>query len=229
MAEVSQDKIRSARSSLIEALRSAEVALGDLRSHFGVQLLDVATSDHYLHQATNRVQMVALALQRIESSSRRLLKRLGVDVLDVLTASQAIRVNGRLADTWKHGLGGQAGNATMLNGFIRVHRHDGYRTAAGKERVHVVGMIVVDAIEGSFASNNLFETCVRDWVKLLQPILDEAKGWGDRAAPTPGGPIVALPSDVGHVVPLGATVLFAIPKELAAMLKAEAKRRSASA
>lgn len=229
MKKVSQDKIGSARSSLIDALQSSEVALGDLRNHFGVQLLDVATSDQYLQQATNRVLMVALALQRIEGFSRRFLKRLGIEATDVLKVSQAIRVNSRLANAWKHGRGGQAGNATILNGFIRVHRADGYRTEAGKERVHVVGMIVVDAIEGSFASNSLFETCVRDWVSLLPPILDEAQSWGDRVAPMSPGPVVELPSNVGSVVPLGATVHFAIPKELAATLRGEAQRRSASA
>ena len=62
MAKASQDKIKSARSLLLDALGSSEVAFGDLRSHFGVQLLDVARSDHYRQQATNRVQMVALAL-----------------------------------------------------------------------------------------------------------------------------------------------------------------------
>jgi hypothetical protein len=173
--------------------------------------------------------MVALALQRIEGSSQRFLKRIGIDATDALKASQAIRVNSSLANSWKHGLGGRARNATMLNGFVIVHRDDGYRTEAGKERVYVVGMMVVDAIEGSFASNNLFETCVRDWVQLLKPILPDAQGWGDRAAPMPRGPIVAPPSNVGSVVPLGATVRFAIPKELAATLKAEAQRRSASA
>jgi hypothetical protein len=210
-------------------MRSSEVALGDLRNHLGVQLLDVAASEEYLQQATNRVLMVALALQRIEGSSRRLLKRLGIDPTDVLKASQAIRVNSRLANAWKHGLGGQAKNSTILNGVIRVHRADGYRTEAGKERVHVVGMIVVDAIEGSFASNCLFETCVRDWVSLLQPILSEAQNWGDRVAPMPRGPIVGLSGDVKSVVPLDATVSFAIPGELAAKLKAEALRRAASA
>lgn len=229
MAAASQDKVKSARESLIEALRSSEVALGDLRSHFGVQLLDVATSDQYLHKATNRVQMVALALQRIEGSSRRLLKRLGIDTTNVLAASQAIRVNSRLANAWKHGMGGQAGNATMLNGFIRVRRADGYLTETGKERVHVVGMIVVDAVEGAFASNTLFETCIRDWVQLLQPILNEAHGWGDRAAPMPPGPAVALPTNVRSVVPLGATIRFTIPTELEAALKAEAQHRSTSA
>jgi hypothetical protein len=229
MAKASGEKITAARSTTLEALRSSEIAILDHARYLGVQLLSLVSSSDYRDRAVNRVQMASLALQRIEGSVQRLVKRLAIEPIDVFGASQAIRVSNRLANSWKHGLGGQAKNATIVDGFILVRRGDGYRNEAGEERVHVVGMTVVDATEGPFSSHNLFETCVRDWSILLADVVPEVADWRERVAPHPKGPSIDLPSAVGAVVPLGSTIRFALPEDLVSQLKAEAKRRGASA
>jgi hypothetical protein len=86
-----------------------------------------------------------------------------------------------------------------------VHRGDGFRDASGQERVHVLGMLVTDAVEGAFASSTLLSSAVRQWGALLQPVLSEAPAWAERIFPEPKGPVVELPQGVKAVVPLGAT------------------------
>jgi hypothetical protein len=168
----------------------------------------------------------------LEDATRRLLKRLGQDINSfetLLAASLAIRVTSRLVNSWKHGLGGQRKNATILNGVLTVHRNDGWRDEQGEERVHVLGMMVTDAVEGAFSSNDLFVQCVRDWGALLEPLVPEAKPWVERVVPGPKGAVVKVSAGTKPVVPLGATVVFDIPEQLRNLLAAEAKNRSESA
>ncbi len=229
MGKASEEKINAARSTLRDTLRSSEIAILDHTRYLGVQVLSIVSSLDYRDRAINCVQMASLALQRIEGAVQRLVKRLGIAPIDVFGVSQSIRVNSRLANSWKHGLGGQARNATIVDGFLQVRRDVGYRNEAGEERVHVVGMIIVDETEGPFSSHNLFQTCVRDWSILLGAIVPEVASWRERAAPHPQGALIDLPNAVGGIVPLGSTIRFALPEDLVSQLKAKARRRSESA
>jgi hypothetical protein len=231
--ESDQEKIEAARATLVDCLAGVEAAVGDLRPRdLCIERASVVETPIFRHRFQNRILLVALSLQRLEDATRRLLKRLGQDTGSfdkALRSSVSIRVTARLANSWKHGLGGQHKNATFLNGMLVVHRADGFRDASGQERVHVLGMLITDASEGAFASSTLLSSAVRQWGALLQPILPEAPAWAERVFPEPQGPVVELPQGVKAVVPERATVVFALPEELRAEMAAEAKRRGDSA
>lgn len=231
--ESAPEKIETARAALADCLGGVEAAVKDLRpGGVSIERASVVETPVYRHRLQNRILLVVLSLQRLEDAARRLLKRLGRDTRSfdkTLRSSIPIRVTGRLANSWKHGLGGQRRNATVLNGVLAVHRDDGYRDAAGQERVNVLGMLVTDATDGAFASSTLLSAAVRQWGSLLQPVLSEAPAWAERVFPEPRGPVVELPQGVKAVVPLGATVVFALPGEIQAEMTAEARRRGESA
>jgi hypothetical protein len=191
----------------------------------------VETSD-FKHRLQNQIVLVALSLQRVEDAARRLLKRLGVDTGQfdkALRSSAAIQLTKRLANSWKHGLGGQQKNATFLNGVLVVRRADGFRDASGEERVDVLGMMVTDPATGASPSSTLFPLVVREWSVLLKEIVPEAQLWAERLFPEPKGPRVEFPQGVKAAVPVGATVTFTLPEKLRAAFAAEAKRRGDSA
>ena len=226
-------KIKAAVDSLLGCFAAAEAAFKDLQS---VDLRFAGLSDvnaqPFQQKLQNRIVTTALALQRLEDATRRLLKRLGQDVKafeNSLASSVSIRVTGRLANSWKHGLGGQRKNATLLNGVLSVHRNDGWKDEAGAERVHVLGMMITDATEGAFSSQDLLAQCVKDWGTLLEPVVPAARDWVKRVAPTPSGPVVKAIPNLKPAVPLCATVVFKIPDEFRDLLASEAKRRSESA
>lgn len=228
MPQASDEKVKAARDALLEALTASETALTDLRGQLGIQLVRSTETSEYRRLTELRTQLVALALQRVEGAASRFVKRLDVNPTSQVAASQAIRVNARLANSWKHGLGGQVGNETVLNGLLVVHSSSGFRTSDGEERVHVLGMAIADGKEGVFGSCSLFEACIRDWATLLAPVLPEAVGWAERAAPLPLSTVL-LPANVHATVPLGATVRLAFPPEIVDQLMAESKRRRTSA
>ena len=227
------EKIEAARAALADCLAGVEAAVEDLRpSDLFVERASVVETPVFRHRLQNRVLMVAVSLQRLEDGARRLLKRLGQDTRSfekALRSSIPIRVTRRLANSWKHGLGGQHGNATCLNGVLFVRRADGFLDASGHERVHVLGMLVADANDGAFASSTLLSSAVQQWGALLQPFLSDAPAWAERVFPAPKGPIVALPQGVKAIVPLGATVVFALPDQVQQTMTAEAKSRADSA
>src|SRR5438874_2140552 len=150
------EKIAAARTALADCLAGVEAALEDLQpGGLFIERASVVQTAVFRHRLQNRILLVALSLQRLEDASRRLLKRLNHDTRsfdEALRSSIPIRVTGRLANSWKHGLGGQHGNATFLNGVLAVHRADGFPDASAQERVHVLGMLVTAAVDGALAS-----------------------------------------------------------------------------
>ena len=209
------EKIEAARAVLADCLAGVEAALEELRpGHDFIERMSVIETPVFRHRLQNKILMVALSLQRLEDAGRRLLKRLGQDTRPfdkMLRSSVPIRVVSRLANSWKHGLGGQHGNATFLNGVLAVRRDDGFLDSAGQERVHVLGMLITDALDGAFASDTLLSVAVRHWGALLHPILPDARAWAERVVPPPKGPVVEVPHGVKADVPLGATVVFQLP------------------
>jgi hypothetical protein len=229
--ESDQKKIVAARAALVDCLDGVEAAVQDLWPRGLIERASVVETPVFRHLLQNRILLVALSLQRLEGAARRLLKRLGQDTrpFDVaLRSSIPVRVAGRLANSWKHGLGGQQKNTTLLNGLLVVHRADGARDASGQERVHVLGMLITDATDGTFASSTLLSLAVRQWGAILGPILPSAPARAERVFPEPRGPVVELPQGVKAVVPEGATVLLDLPEELRAEMTLEAKRRGDS-
>ena len=226
-------KIQAARESLLECLSGVEAAVGDLRTHgLCIELLSVVESPAFLQQLQNRILLVALSLQRIEGAARRLLKRLGEGTGQfekALRSSVPIQLTNRLANSWKHGLGGQQNNATLLNGVFYVRRGDGFKDASGEERVHVLGMLVTDAIAGVSPSGTLFSLASRAWGAILQEFVPESPSWAARLFPEPEGLRIEFPHGVKPVVPVGATLVFPLPDKLRVDFTAEAKRRGASA
>ncbi len=227
------EKIETARAALTDCLAGVEAAVEELRpGGLFIERASVIETPVFRHRLQNRILMVALSLQRLEDAARRLLKRLGHDTRPfdkALRSSIPIRVTSRLANSWKHGLGGQHGNATFLSGVLAVRRADGFLDASGQERVHVLGMLVTDATDGAFASGTLLSAAVRQWGALLQPVLSDAPAWAERVFAVPKGPVVELPQGVKAVVPLGATVVFALPDQVQEAMTEEAKRRGHSA
>jgi hypothetical protein len=223
------EKVEAARVALSDCFAGVEAAVEDLQpGGLFIELASVVQTPVFRHRLQNRILLVTLSLQRLEDASRRLLKRLGHDTRSfdkALRSSVPIRVAGRLANSWKHGLGGQHRNATVLNGVLAVHRSDGFLDTSGQERVHVLGMLVTDAADGAFASSTLLSHAVRQWGSLPQPVLPDAPAWAERVFPEPKGPVVELPQGVKAVVPLGATVVSTLPDQLRATMTAEAKRR----
>src|SRR5687767_3760621 len=134
----SSSKIQTARAALSECLAGVELALADLHSaNLSIQYADLIETLPFITQLQKNIVMVALSLQRIEDAARRLIKRLNVDLNahdERALASLPIQVTGRLANSWKHGLGGQKAEATVLNGVLSVRRHDGYPDSSGRHR-----------------------------------------------------------------------------------------------
>ncbi len=229
----SPEKIQAAKAALADCLAGVEAALEEVRpGHPFIERMSVIETPVFRHRLQNKILMIALSLQRLEDAARRLLKRVGHDTRPfdrTLRSSVPIRVVSRLANSWKHGLGGQRGNATFLNGVLAVRRNDGFRDAADQERVHVVGMLVTDALDGAFASDTLVSAAVQQWAALLQPIFSDAPAWAERVVPPPQGPVVQVPQGVKADVPLGATVVFELPHRLQKTMTDEAKRRGQSA
>jgi hypothetical protein len=227
------EKIATARAALADCLAGVEAAVQDLEpGGLFIERASVVDTPVFRHRLQNRILLVALSLQRLEDATRRLLKRLSQDTQSFdrsLRSSIPIRVTSRLANSWKHGLGGQNRNATFLNAVLTVHRADGFPDADGQERVHVLGMLVTDAADGAFPSSTLLSFAVRHWGTLLQPVLSDAPAWAERVFPEPKGSVVELPQGVKAVVPLGATVVSALPDQLQKAMTTEAKRRGDSA
>jgi hypothetical protein len=226
-------KIEVARESLLEYLAGVEAAVSDLRTHgLGVEHASVVGRSDFIHRLQNQIVLVALSLQRLEDAARRLLKRLGADTGQfekALRSSAPIQLTKRLANSWKHGLGGQQNNATLLNGVLVAQRADRFRDASGEECIDVLGMMVTDPAVGASPSSTLFSLVVREWGVLLKEIVPEAQSWAERLFPEPKGPRVGIPQGVKAVVPEGATVSFALPEKLRAEFAGEAKRRGARA
>jgi hypothetical protein len=227
------EKLAAARTSLAESLASIEAAIATLRSsNHGVQYVSAIETKEFQAQLQNATVMVALSIQRLEDASRRLSKRLGQDVQalnKLVRSSIPIQVTNRLANSWKHGLGGQNSNATILNGIVRVNRADGYRDPSGKERVHVAGMLIADAKYGTFVSVTLFQYATAHWATILKPIDATSSEWLAQMFPKPRGPVVDISNQSTPVVPVGSAVTLELPKHLRAMMQKDAKKRGDAA
>ena len=227
------EKIEVERTALVDCLAAVEAAVEDLQPRgLWIERASVVKTPLFRHRLQNRILMAALTLQRLEAAAKRLAKRLGHDTQSfnrALGSSVPIQVTSRLANSWKHGLGGQNKNATFLNGVLAVARLDAPRDAASDERLVVLGMLIADSTGGAFASGTLLFSAVRQWGALLQPFLPDEPAWAERVFPEPKGPIVNIPQGVHAAVPPGATAVFAIPEELSAEMAKEAKRRGDSA
>ena len=225
-------KVAAARQAVIDGLARAEAAMKALRPGGSVELAAEADSEGFRLQLENRIMLSAVTLQRLKDRVKRLLRRLSEDPRTLehsLNASLAIRVTDRLSDTWKHGLGGQQRNATILNGVLRVHRADGYRDSEGRERVMVYGMMVCDATEGAFHSSDLLRAAVRDWAAILLAWVPEAQSWAERIDPSDNRPVRPLSPASMNMVPLGSIVTVPLPASFVSTMKREAGRRAASA
>lgn len=222
-------KIDAARSALTGCLAGVESAVGRLRSDYHtIQNASTLENAQFSHDFQNSTLMVALSLQRLEDASRRLIKRLRHDTKSFdksLQSSIPILVTGRLANSWKHGLGGQQMNATVLNGIASIRRGDGYRDESGQERVRVIGMMVADSEYGTFVSTQLFELAVRHWALLLRPVVPTASEWAARILPHVKGSVIDITRHTQASVPLGATMFVELPGDLQSLLKDDAKKR----
>ena len=227
------EKMQAARNSLVECLDVVESAIATLKSISQiVHPVSTIETQSFKAQFASNTLMVALSLHRLEGATRRLLKRSALDVEafnQALRSSIPIQITGRLANTWKHGLGGQNANATVLNGVARVDRADGYKDEQGRERALVVGMLVADAKYGTFVSMSVFQGAIEQWAAILAPLNVDSTSWHERLLPKPKGPVVHVHRNASTVVPPGSTVLVELPTELMASLQEDAKNRSNAA
>ncbi|MFM9995949.1 MAG: hypothetical protein ACKVU4_09120 [Phycisphaerales bacterium] len=225
-------KVGAARQAVLDGLARAEAAMKALRPGGSVELASVADSEEFRLHLENRIMLAAVTLQRLKDRAKRLLKRLGQDTVSFensLSASLAIRVADRLSDAWKHGLGGQQRNATILNGVLKVHRADGYRDSEGRERVMVYGMMVCDAADCAFHSSDLLRAAVRDWAAILQAWVPEARSWAERIHPSHNRPVHLLSPASMNTTPPGSIVTVPLPASFVSIMKREAANRAESA
>ena len=224
------DRIEASRQQVSERLATIEVALGELRDPaIALPTYSHSQTADFQRRLRIRIMSIVLAVRHLEDDARRLMKLLGRspdDASEVVEACQSLRVLRRLADSDKHGLGGRRSEGAVLNGMIVVQKRGESEQLPGPDaKVHVIGMMVADAAEGSFPSATLISAGIRAWAEKLGDCVPECSSWLNRCIPKPSGPVVALRKESGTVVPIGATVVFEIPVEVRDALQSETARR----
>ena len=224
------ERIATARRQVLDRLVTIEVALNDLRDPtFAFPRLSFSQNPQFEGRLRLRIMAVVLNLRHLEDDVRRLSRHLGArpeGASNCVAACQALRVLRRLADSDKHGLGGRRAEGAVLNGMLAVHKREAAGEPTGPEaKVHVVGMIVADATEGTFPSSALFSAGVRAWAETLSTYMPEAGPWLERCVPRPRGSVVELSNERHTVVPLGATVVVELPAAMREALQHETARR----
>jgi hypothetical protein len=162
---------------------------------------------------------------------RRLAKRSGVESSTIdqcFGSSQALRALTNLANSGKHGLGGRAKNASVLNGFVVVQRQSKENNEPD-DTVHLVGMLVADAKEGTFPSGTILNAVIRQWGLWLQMLLNISSDWSIRCSPDPSAPVVMLKQGEHATIPAATVVVVELPAVLLEQFREDAKQRGQSA
>ena len=212
-------------------LDEIEAGIIDLRPFvFGVHKAGELTSDQpATRRYRNRLLHALLLLYHLEADVNRLARRRKKAkrvVSEFVEGSNCVRVCWRAANTHKHGIGGHSGNATLPNAVITVVKDANKAPSPAEADAIVVGMLISDADEGSFASQPLLECAVREWVAFLRNEFGlDHSAWLAKCFPTPSAPSIELRPGGENVVPKDSVVTFEVPPHVRDAMVGEMKKR----
>ena len=221
----------TAKQAILDRMAAIEAAVADLRDKaLSFPRYEETQTEAFQNRLQNRILTVALFLTHLEDVARRLVRRLGYDPAEVsrsVEASIALKILRRLANSWKHGLGGKRSDGAVLNGMLMVQRRRGsdHAELEPNATVHVLGMLVADSNNGACPSSTVIEIAIRHWGTILSSRIPEATDWASRCVPNAKSPDIQLKSDGANVVPLGSTVVAKLPAEIIETFSKETRRR----
>jgi hypothetical protein len=223
-----------ARDYVHDRMCAIEAAMNDLhaRDLAFPSSAEMRTSA-YQHRLRNRIMAAVLNLNHLRDDARRLAKHVPgspEDVSRMATEALSLRVLKNLSDSWKHGIGGRNPRGAVLNGILMVERAPQVAGPANDRRrpdsrVHILGMVVADAKEGSCCSSTLLEDGIRRWGAFLEPWIPDAREWAARCTPAAAKLVVLLAPGKENVVPLGAVAVVELPENMREALSSETRRR----
>ncbi len=183
-----------AEKKIVERLRAIEAALHDLdptqfRQETGWTR---ATNPIAFRVHRNRIALLLLNLYHLRDDARGLARRKGLDQASVdgfCNNSAAISLSIKAGDTYKHGIGGRAGNNTVIEYEAVICRQDGNEPRPTDPVVNVV-LLIIDENGEPHQSDALAVEALRDWLQFLEQQLgldiDEWRQKWDQKALTPG-------------------------------------------
>jgi hypothetical protein len=193
--------VATAEAKILDRLRNIEAAVHDLRpgqyarTTGGEWAGDRMAFD--VHR--NRVATLLINLYHLKDDARGLAraKGLGKDVVeDFCRNTASVDLCVKAGDTYKHGIGGRAGNNTVIEYEVAMCAQQGSEPQPTDPLVNAV-MLVVDKGGEPHQSDLLAAEALHDWAPFLEGTLGMAlpawlKGWLP-GAPTPGRSIYAGP------------------------------------
>jgi hypothetical protein len=224
---------RPARLAVEERLISIKAAAMDLdQPEFRfVNRLELDTNRLLQLRYQNRLLLLTLQLSHLRDDVFRLASRMGVakgQVARIVDSSTPLRVLSRLANAAKHGLGGRDHNATLLNGFVTVQRTP-RGAPAPDDRVHLLGMLIVDAKDGTFPSATLCSAAIWEWSRILEDLFGLDRAWANDLVPNQSTSVITLTGERHAVVPQGGTLEIELPRRVTESLVVDANIRESSA
>jgi hypothetical protein len=223
----------AAKQAVLDRMAAIEAAVADLRDRaISFPRYEETQTGAFQNRLQNRILSVALLLTHLEDATRRLVRRLGYNPAEVsrsVETSLALKTLHRLANSWKHGLGGKRSDGAVLNGILMVQRRSGSDHAVPEPdaTVHALGMLVADSDNGACPSSTVIEIAIRHWGTILSAWIPEATDWASRCVPNAKSPDIQLKSDDANVVPPGSTVVAELPAEIIETFLKETRRRIA--
>lgn len=224
-------RVKVAAQAIRNRFVSLRAALDDLKgSVFGVRPRSAWDDPLLAARYQNRVMTAFLLLYHLRDDARRLARRLGVDPVIVerfAEGSLPVQVCIRAGDTWKHGLGGQSRNATIMNGLILIVKTPKGTAMTPESEALVNGAHVIDVDHGTFNSDVIITDALHDWIRLLASELSldltsEVEGWLPRRPPPDA---IVIPRGEHVEVPEGSYLVIPLPQEDAAPFVQDLRRR----
>jgi hypothetical protein len=164
--------IEKAEKKIMDRLRTIEAALYDLHpTQFRQETgWTRATNPMAFEVHRNRVALLLLNLYHLRDDARGLARRRGLDQASVdsfCDNSTAISLSIKAGDTYKHGIGGRAGNNTVIEYEVVICRQDGHEPRPTDPVVNVVKLIIDENGE-PHQSDVLAIKALRDWLRFFE-------------------------------------------------------------
>jgi hypothetical protein len=184
----------TAEAKVLDRLRNIEAALHDLRpGQYAQSTAGERAGDRMafgVHR--NRVATLLINLYHLKDDARGLAraKGIGKDVVEELCRdSAAVGLCVKAGDTYKHGVGGRAGNNTVIEYEVVLCDQQGPGPQPTDPVINAV-MVVVDAGGEPHQSDLLAAEALREWAAFLEGALGMSlpmwlKEWLP-GAPAPG-------------------------------------------
>jgi hypothetical protein len=186
--------VATAEAKILDRFRGIEAALHDLRpEQFALATAPERAGDRMSFDVhRNRVAVLLINLYHLKDDARGLARArgLGKELVEELCRNKvAVDLCVKAGDTYKHGVGGRAGNNTVIGYEVLVCHQEGPEPQPTDAVANTL-MLVVDNGGEQHQSDLLAAEALRDWAAFLEGTLRMTlpawvKGWTP-IAPAPG-------------------------------------------